>query len=182
MARTGMITMIRRLRALTNATANDAIINGVAYFTDDHLQAALDRTVRLYNGVPLVPLPLATGEVYEYLIPVGRDFEEQATDSGWALRVGNSIINPTDYSANYEARRVRFTLNQRGANFSLDARGYNMYLAAAEVCDQKAAFCAIKTDWRTEKQGTLASQEYEHWLTMARRYRALAGVQVSRLK
>jgi hypothetical protein len=183
MARAGMANLIKRLRAETQAGTADYTLAGVTYFVDDQIEAALDRTQRLIQGVPLIPLPTYEDGVYRYYdygIPLGRYFEESETGSGWAVKdSGGATV--TDYTVNYASRRITFNTDQAGKTYTLDARAYNLNAAAAEIWEQKAAYAASKVDWNSDNHGVQANQEYLHCLAMARRYRQMAGPKISQL-
>lgn len=181
MSRVGMASLISRLRALCEAGTNDHTTEGISYWSNDQLQAMLDRHSTTLMGLRLTPL-FGGGTVYQYLIPIGRDFEEAGTDSGFALRgADGALIGPEQYSVNYAARRITFNTDQGGAPMFLDVRTYNLNAAAAEVWAHKAAFAAAKLDWAADGHRVRASQEYRHCVWMARRFRSMAGIQVGRL-
>jgi hypothetical protein len=186
MARIGMLPLIARLRALCNATPTDFRIDGVDYFTDDHLQQALDNTVRSWQHQRLYPEPTfinGAWQTFEYgiLIGAGGNFEQAGPDSGWALRdVAGALVPVASYTVNYEGRRITFATDQAGKAYFLDCRAYNLHLAAALVWEQKAAFAATHTDWQADHHGVHSSQLHFHSMQMARFFRASSGIQSMR--
>lgn len=183
MAREGMATLIRRLRAMTGAGDADHTIGQVTYWSDDQLQEALDATQHTLLGERLAPLHIVEGgavRTYAYGFPFGRHFEEDAPDSGWAVKDsrGQTV---TGYSVDYAARRITFPADQRGAAYFLDARTYNLAAAAAAVWEQKAAFAAGRLDWWADDRYVRGGQEYQHCMAMAAHCRRLAGPKVTRL-
>ena len=66
-ARTGMADLIQQLRAAADVGTADYTAGTVTYWSDDHLEDALDRhRISLYQA-PLEPWPtLGTANVYEY--------------------------------------------------------------------------------------------------------------------
>lgn len=184
MARAGMTNVIRRLRALTDAGAADYTLDGVTYWSDDQLQDELDRAGRTLQGEPLQPLWITedgAARLYSYAFPFGRNFEEQAPDSGWAVHdaLGNEAAG---YSVDYALRRITFPADQRGAFYSLDARVFNLEEAAARVWEQKTAFAATKLDWNADGRRVRGSQEHRHCRMMAAHFRRLAGIRVGRMR
>jgi hypothetical protein len=148
------------------------------------LQDELDRTARTLQGEPLQPVWIAedgAARLYSYAFPFGRNFEEQAPDSGWAVRnaLGNEV---TGYTVDYALRRITFAADQRGGFYSLDARIFNLEEAAARVWEQKAAFAAAKLDWNADGRRVRGSQELRHCRMMAAHFRRLAGIRVSRMR
>ncbi len=182
MARAGMATLIEMLRGLTNAGIDDTTVAGVTYWSDDQLQAALDRTQKAAYELPLVPLAQRVSGGWTcttYAVPdgVGPHFEQAGTLSGWAVRdLTGAEIGTVDYTVNYEAGRIEFDVDQAGAERYLDCRWYDVNRAAAYVWDAKAGFVANRVRFATSTgQSADAGDEYEHCLRMAERFRLLAG-------
>lgn len=184
MARAGMDTLIKQLRRLSSAGTAEYTIGSETYFTDDHLQDILDRYRTLHRRVALYPLPAYTGGAYlyvEYPLPRGlRWLESDAADSGWALRDSAGAVAPA-YTVNYEAQVITFAADTGGTTYYLDARSYDLYRAAAETWQFKAGFRAEAVNWQSDNHHVEAALEYEHCVEMAKHYRMLAGISVSRL-
>lgn len=182
--REGMSALVSKLRGLCAVGPSDYQIGSQTYWSDDQLEAVLDSTARPYKGIRLLALPaFADGawRTLDYVIPMeaGADFEAPGAGSGFALRdSGGAEVPPAAYSLNLPARRITFNADQGGAAFTLDARAYNVHVAAAAVWEQKAAHAAGEVSWGADNHRVDAGQEYEHCLTMARHYRRLAGVYV----
>lgn len=49
---------------------------------------------------------------------------------------------------------------------------YDLYAAAADICDEKAAAVAAQYDFSADGGTYTRSQEWQHWRSMAQRYRA----------
>jgi hypothetical protein len=186
MPRSGMTTLIALTRHLTNAGTAEATLGSVTYFTDDHMQAELDRTARVWRRVPLERLPVLIDGAYQYFdyaIPpqIGAHFEEAGADSGWALKDGTgATIGTALYTVNHAARRLSFSSDQGGSLYYLDARSYDPHRAAAAIWRHKAGFAAARVDWESDNHHIQAAQEYEHCLRMAAHYDALAGATTGR--
>ena len=177
-----MAALIEMLRGLTNAGIDDVTVAGVTYWSDDQLQAELDRTQKVAYELPLVPVAQRANGSWTYTtydVPdgVGPHFEQAGAASGWAVRdVTGAEIGTADYTANYEAGRITFDADQAGAERYMDCRWYDMNRAAAAVWETKAGFVANRVHFATSTgQKADAGDEYEHCLRMAERFRRLGG-------
>lgn len=182
MARLGMTTIIHDLRTLTNSTPDDITLNDVTYWSDDHLQAELDTVQRLWQHIPLIACPDVINGATEtrlYRIPTWLEglIEENATDSGWAVRDSNGVDAPA-YTVNYQARTITFAADTGGLTYYLSCRTYDVYRAAAAIWRRKAAFVHAAVDWSSDNHTLAASQEYAHCLEMALHYALLAGPRI----
>jgi hypothetical protein len=181
-----MTTLIATLRQLTNAGTAEATLGSTTYFSNDHLQAELDRTQRIWRRVPLESIPVLVNgayEYYDYRIPseIGTALEAAATDSGWALKDGIGTTQGTAlYAVNHDARNITFNADQHGATYYLDCRTYDLNHAAAAVWRQKAGFVSANVDWQSDNHRINAAQEYEHCLRMVAHFEVLAGAQQGR--
>jgi len=178
--RLGLMPLIAHLRALCAVGEADLTVGAVTYWTDELLQAELDATRRTFYGAPLIALPQfvdGSYRYYEYAFPtaLGTWLEEAAADSGFAVRDASGVALSAGFSVNYRARRVVFAGDQGGAAYTLDARSYDLYAAAARIWEQKAAFAAARVDW-SATGGLKSGQEYEHCTAQAMRFRQLSGV------
>ncbi|MBE7512563.1 MAG: hypothetical protein HS103_07090 [Anaerolineales bacterium] len=179
MPRSGMATVIAQLRLLTNTTPTDVTLAGVPYWTDDQLQAELDRMATVHSRLGLIAVTPPPVTVYR--IPLSDPLEEAGTDSGFAVRDRRgAVVNPALYAVNYAARRITFLSETGGARYVLDCRVYNLHRAAAAVWAQKAALAAAKLDWEAEGRGVRAAQEHAHCLRMVDHHERLAGIVVGR--
>ncbi len=187
--RATMAKLITRLRALTEAGVEDYELAGDTYWTDPQLQDALDGQRQDWRLVPLEAMPeLGSDGLYDYLdykIPpeIGRDFEEAGSGSIFAVKKSDgTLISSSDYSVNYAAGMIRFTADQAATVFYLDARTFNLNAAARWVWEQKAAHAAAGVDWQSDNHRISASQEYEHCMEQAERFRKLgSGIQSVKL-
>jgi hypothetical protein len=182
-ARLGMVPLIAHLRALCAVGESDLIVGALTYWSDEMLQAELDATRRTLYGAPLIALPQfidGAYRYYEYAFPtaLGVWIEESAPDSGFAIRDSFGAALTSGFTINYRARRVVFSADQEGLAYTIDARHYDLYGAAASIWEQKAAFAAARLDW-AGGHGLKASQEYEHCTAQAMRFRQLSGVRAA---
>jgi len=181
-ARAGMANLILRLRGLTNTTSSDYTLGATTYWSDDQLQDILDATRKDWRGVPLEAMPElgTTGsyEYYDYRIPVeiGRDFEEAGASSIFAVKeTGGAIVSSGTYTVNYRAGILRFTVDQDAAFYTIDVRTFSLNSAAREVWEQKAGHCVANVTWKSDNHAVNASEEYDHCMAMAERFRKLGS-------
>jgi hypothetical protein len=184
-ARAGMATLIALVRAAANAGTADYSIAGTTYWSDDQIQAELDRTQRLYQFVEMDFAPLYVDGVWEYkdyLLPdaLGTYLEQgHSADSGWVIRDSHGgSVDSTTYTVDYEAGRISFAADRRGSVMFVDARAYNMNRAAAYLWRKKASHTK-NVDWKSDNTEVKKSGEYTQALEMARYYDSLAGPVVS---
>lgn len=173
-ARAGMEWLIAQLRRMAAADETG--------WTDDDLQAALDRTRAEVRGLPVEPLAQRAGQTAysDYLIPPSvRDVEYAPPhgDDGWRL-VDSSGQAAPQHTVSLAAGVITFDAPTDGRTYYLDCRSYDLNGAAAEIWDQKAAAAAASVDWQSDNHRISASQEIEHCLRMAQMYRARARASV----
>lgn len=172
-ARAGMLTLITRLRGMTNA--------GTADWSDEALQDVLDARRVDLNRAPLTPdyeYVNGTATWHDYYAPLG-NFEE-ATSGSQYWRVENSAgeaAGTASYTVDYATGYIRFAADQGGTAYTLRARSYRMNLAAADVWRRKAAIYAEKPTVQTDNHKIDRSQVIAHCLKMAAEYEAKAGIQ-----
>lgn len=179
-AREGMTQLIQELRLQTHSGTADFTAGTVDYFTDDHLQAVLDRHRTLLRHVPLEATPqyTASGYVYQDCVfpyEIGQHVEREGAASDWALRDVGGADAPS-HSVNYDARTITFDASTGGATYYLDVHVYDLNMAAAAVWEQKAGLVALNVDWSSDNLREQARQEQENYLRMAGEYRQKAGL------
>lgn len=167
-----MVTLVERLRQLT--AADDS-------WSDDQLQDALDRTRAERRGVAVLPLAeRSPGQTAhrDYLLSLAlRDLEYDqygVAEDGWRLLDASGADAPA-YTVALTAGVITFAADTGGQTYWLDCRAYDLYAAAADVWEAKAALAASAVDWRSDNHQISASQEQAHCLKMAREFRAKAG-------
>ena len=179
-ARAGMAQLILDARVAANAGTADYTVNGVAYWTDDQLQATLDAYRETHKAVPLLALAddiSGTATYTEYRIP--RHIKNiEGTATGWALRDGTGTDAPS-YTANLPAGVITFDSDTGGTSYYLSCREYNVNRAVADIWDQKAAFVAANVDWASDNHRMNASQEAEAYRKRAEQFRSMGGPRFS---
>lgn len=180
--RPGMEFLVAELRAMCSAGVSDATVGGLTYWSDDQLQAELDKTQVYARSVELIPLPDGAGAYYDYLIPLIGGIERDGAGSGWVVRdTAGVALGSALYTVNYDARRITFNTETGGAAYFLDARFYDLNRAAATIWRRKAAFAADRVAWAADNHHVQAEQEHAHCLGMAEHYARLAGPALSAL-
>jgi len=173
-ARTGMTNLIQRVRDLTSAGSADYVAGATTYWTDDQIQAALDRNRAEVTDEVLSTVPTVnSGGTVEYLIYESqwRDLENTTGGTvihylrdGTGARVGTAL-----YTADYERGRYSFASSTGGSTLMLTARAYDLYGAAADIWRQKAAHVADRFDFSADGASFKASQLIAQYTDMAKR-------------
>lgn len=178
-ARATMSSLISTLRGFTNAGLSDYTISFTEYWSDDQLQAILDRNRINLREVALTPHPLlSAGGSYVY-----NDYQ---ANCGWLENTlgGTSRFIVTDgmgssigtalWSADYETGLVTFVNNQAGSARAITGFSYDLYAAAADVWQQKAAAYAAAVDFSTDNHSIKRSHIVTTCERMAQRYAGMA--------
>lgn len=164
-ARDGMAELITELRSMCDAGTADYTIaaTGTAvYWSDDHLQAALDRHRKDFLAGLNYRVEQSGGSIiYQdaYYMP---QYVERAVSGSEAWRVEDSegtAIGTADYTVNYDARHIRFDTDQMGTAYYLRGREYDLPRTAAYIWRQKAAHVSARAfDIRTDNHDLKRSQ------------------------
>lgn len=178
-ARSGMTSIIRRLRGMAAAGAVDYEIAGVPYWSDAQLQELLD-----YNRVDFyememqsVPKTVSSEMVYlRYDAPYG-DLETIASGTAiWNITTSDGAQAGTaNYSVDYTKGIVTFTADQGGTAWFMSGRSYNLNAAAADVWEQKANYYQMSYDVKTDGHDLSRSQLYKQAKEREEYYRAKVG-------
>lgn len=179
MARATMAEIIEEVRRLANAGTADTALAGVTYWTDDQLQEIVERHGREFRRVTLSPLSTyvdGATEYKDYPMPIHDDYriEREGSGGGFAIRTSSGTTAPA-YTISWSRRMVTFDADTGGDAFYLDCRAYNVYSAVADVFEAKASFVSAGVDWSSDNHNIRASQEHDHYMTMAKRFRAMSG-------
>lgn len=172
--RLGMTDLINRLRQYGQAEQSEYTIGGETYWTDDHLQAVLDRYRTDIYSESLAPVG-----VFESGATVYRDYpfrygDVERAESGTAIwqlwTTGGVQVGTADYTPDYNAKMLRFGTPTDGGQRVLNYRTYDLYRAAADVWRQKAANVANRFDVSTDNHSLKRSQLRDSYLEMANFY------------
>lgn len=190
-ARTTMATLITALRGFTNAGTADFTIAGTAYWSDEQLQTILDRFCTRFIDAELVAHPQQNSENVTEWKEYSTYFDWLETTSEGTSRFIvtdglGGVISADDYTVNYEVGIITFTEDQAGLGRYLTGFSYDIYAAAAEVWEQKAAQYATMIDFSTDNHSVKRSHIVAQCEKMIDKYKKLsknsgsASVQVMR--
>jgi hypothetical protein len=180
MARSTMAELITQVRSLAACGTSDYTLGTAAFWSDDHLQGALDRyRLDLYEQ-PLSPVPqkAASGTV-EYRVYQTEWSNLEATQGGTAVfylsTSTGARVGTANYTVDYATGRIEFGANQGGTVYYLTARAYDVFAAAADVWRQKAAQVADRFDFSADGASFKASQLAAQYERQAARLEARSG-------
>lgn len=183
MARSTMVDLIETLRGMTQAGQADYTVAGVSYWSDDQLQAVLDRhrldvhhellrSVESWQGGGSVAY-------YDYYSEHG-SFEH--TGGGTALFIVEDSTGTNAgtalWTADYSRGQVTFSADTKGIRYYLSGRSYDLNGAAADVWRQKASQVALTGySWSTDNMRVDKSSVQAAYFAQARVFDALARPQ-----
>jgi hypothetical protein len=170
-----MAELIAELRALTDTGTTDYTVGAESYWSDDHLQTALDRRRVDYKFVELACAEGYTGgaAVYtDYPLP-GRWIERDVD----VLDFQGNAYGTALYTLDYDRPAVVFIASTGGSAVYVNAQSYDLYRAAADIWRQKAGHLARRYDVKTDNQGLTRSQLMKQALEMAQLYAGQAAPQ-----
>ncbi len=178
-ARTTMSDIISVLRGMCNAGSVDYSVGSSAYWTDDQLQAVLDRYSMPVYGEQLTAHPITvSGGTVQWM-----DYESQhryfeETDGGTAVFIVKNSTGEVQGTANwtmdYATGRLTFGTSTGGSAYFVDGKSYDVYAAAADVWFQKAAHAVEMIDFSTDRHNIKRSHIAEAAMQMGYRYQAMA--------
>lgn len=162
---------MRYTLALLVARVRELAAAGTADFSDDALEAVLDRNRLDFADDRLTPLAQNEGGTLRYYVHQSAWRNLEASDGGTAVIVlrnsARAVVGTADYSLDAAAGRVTFAADTGGSAFYLTGRSYDVYAAAAEVWRMKAATAAQRMDFAADGASFKASQLIEHCQEMA---------------
>ena len=165
--RSGMDTLISRVRQLANAGTAEYSINDTTYFSDNDIQDILDRNVTYLIEEPLSwVVTTDTGGTARYLTAQAAYGDLETLDSGTAYfniqTTAGSLIGTATYTPNYQNGRITFSSDQGGTSYFLTAHSFDVYGAAAEVWRQKIANFVTWYDFNADNQTFNRSQAFQN--------------------
>jgi len=179
-ARVTMTDLLLTLRGLTAAGSAEYTVNGSAYWTDDQLQAVMDRHVFAVNHEALTPVAkTGIGSIAYFDYQSARRFFEGSVGTSTRFTVQDATgatIGTAAYTADYPAGRVTFGTDTLGAGRYLTGYSYNLNACAADIWGQKAAHYVTAYDFSTDNHNLRRSQIIDNCLKMAREYAAGGAV------
>ena len=180
MARTTMSTLISTLRGMAAAGTADYTIGATAYWSDDQLQAVLDRFQFSIREEDLTSYERTAGdgtsEWFEY--QSGWRWLEDSDGGTARLYIqdgAGSIISGTTYAVDEARGLVTFTADQGGSTRALTGFAYDIYGAAADVWLQKGAQYATAIDFSTDNHSVKRGHISAQCNAMAKHYQGLSA-------
>lgn len=173
-----MSNLISTIRGFCNAGTADYVIGSTSYFTDDQIQAVLDRYCTPIRQERLFSHPVGFGQVsyYEYSSRMGNYEETTGGTARFIIQDANGTTAGTaDWSANYETGRITFNADQAGKIYYLTGFSYDVYAAAADIWGQKGAYYATQMDWSTDGHNVKKSHISKQCEVMEQKYRAMSS-------
>lgn len=178
--RTGMQDLVDRLRKVTNVEVDQYTIGGVTYWTDDQLEAVLDRNAAFLVDHPLVwrPQNIGGGTV-TYVVAEGQYKNLETADSGtarWAVRDSDGDIQGTaGYSVDYDNCRLTFSADQGGTAYYLTGYTFDVHAAAVEIIRDKMAYIDLWYDFGADGAQYSRSQAMDNLRELANEHQELIG-------
>lgn len=175
--RDGMTDLLQQLRAAADVGTADYTAGTVSYWSDEQLQAVMDRhRINIYQEELTQYPTIEAGGVYswnEYRASMGN------LESGTAVFLLQQLNGGTapDYEADYNTGVITFDENTWGTAYMLTARSYDVNAAAAEVWRNKAANAAKYFDFQTDNHRFSKSQLRKQFLEQAQFYDAQSYTQ-----
>lgn len=181
--RPGMTDLIAELRGLTDTATDQYEVGGVSYWTDDHIQNALDLFVVDLNDVQLTPEPLHYNGYWEYRrFYIPKNYPHWLESDTVVVLDHEGKVTTTPYTY-YDYRRLfEFTKDVDTAVTFLRAVAYNMNLAAAHIWEMKASHTARLVEFKAGQTSIKENQEHEQCLKMARMFKNKSGVKTSTIR
>lgn len=180
MSRTGMSTLIRRLRGMVHAGTADYTIGATSWWTDDQLEEVLDANRRDYYRVPLREVETYDAGVsvsYDYYTGYANLEESTGGSAVWDVETSDGdTVGTAHYTPNYINGVLRFSSDASGTSYYWSGRSYDLNAAAAQVWREKAAWRAEYIDFGSDNQRFSQSQWLRHCQEMADLLESANGV------
>lgn len=172
-----MSDLIQSVRELSNVGTSEFTIGTVTYYTDDQIQTLLDAHRKDFQFEPMKVTPeQAVGSV------VYKEFNtEPFVESGTVFYLqyaGGTVVGTALYSVDYNRGVVTFTNDTAGTAFYASGRTFDIYGAAADIWDRKAANVANQVDWSSDNHSVKNSQMMNFYQAQAEKMRSM-GKQIS---
>lgn len=186
-ARPTMAELIQRVRLLANVEARSGTVGVSAYWSDEQVQAVLDRNRLDFTDDRLDMLrEVNAGGTASWQTYIAHHTDLEPTSGGTAiLYVRDSTgarVGTASYSADYPAGRFAFATNTAGTVYYVTGRSYDINGAAAEIWRAKAGQVADRFDFTADGASFKPSQLIAQYNHMADYYQArstLQGVKTS---
>lgn len=177
MTRSTMYDLIQRVRTLTATNVGDYIVGNQSYWTDAQIEAVLDQHRLDFSDDLMTPLrEVDSGGTVTYYTYQAHYTDLEPTVGGTAVfYVRDSTgtrAGTANYSADYRAGRITFTASTGGTAYYLTGRSYDIYAAAADIWEMKAAHVAERFDFTADGASFKVSQLVQQYERQAANMRA----------
>jgi hypothetical protein len=161
-----MSDLVQTVRELSNAGTNEMTVGTTVYWSDDHIQTALDNNRKDFQFMPTEVYPeQAVGSVVykefhtEPYIEAGTNFYLQYA--------GGTVVGTALYSVDYTRGVITFTNDTAGTAFYVTGRTYDVNMAASEIWKRKASNVANQVDWSSDNHSVKNSQVFQFYTKQA---------------
>ncbi len=180
--RSGMDYLITELRGMTNAGYEDYKVAGAYYWSDKHLQDALDRYRADVLEEDLYAVQQTRNGTTYYLEYRSQFGNLEGVASGTSVfkldNAAGTNLSGTLWTADYQRGVITFNNDSLGSTVLLTARSYDLNAAAADVWRRKMAHYAEAYTISTDRQSLQRSQLIQQCQVMADYYAGQARPQV----
>jgi hypothetical protein len=178
-----MSDLINELRGLTYTGTADYTAGTVAFWSDAQLEAVLDRHRWEVRDEYMTAYPTqTTGGSVEWYDYQSRYRWFESSDGGTARYIiknsTGTTVAGTTYAAQYANGMVVFAADTGGDSYSVTGFAYDVYGAAADVWNQKAAYYASAIDFSTDNHNVRRSHILQNCERMAAKFDAMSGLPV----
>lgn len=186
--RSGMNSLVQRLRQMTEAKSEEYTIEYETYWRDDQLVEALDETRQRLTGIELKMEPEFVNSNYiykRYIFPGGIKAVEGTVGGTDYFRVYDSngtTIAASGYAFYDRDLSVEFTADQDGSARYWSGYAYDMQAAAREVWLRKAAHVHRAINFSADGASFNRDQLYQHCMDMAKVYGYGGRVSIAKMK
>lgn len=187
-ARSGMITLITRLRRLTEAGTADYTLADETYWSDNHLQDELDMEKSIGVELSLAPIPqyVAGTSIYKlYSMPDGATPFEQPEGGPTVFKLtdsGGTAISTALFSVDEWNGLITFAADQAGSARYWTGYHYDIIKAASTIWNTKAGHAWTAIDFSADGQRFTRSVLHKHAVEMRDYYTNSRGLQVVALQ
>lgn len=182
MARAGMSDLITELRGMCDAGTADFAIGTASYWSDDHLQSALDLHRMDVNHEYIEPtstVNTSNQTVYKDFYTPFRNLESGTVT--FIQDLNGAAVGTADYTIDYFNGKITFTNDTAGSVLHLTTRVYDLNMTAADIWRRKAANAAKMFDFSTDNHSVKRSQFMANCNAMAASFASQAGIQTADL-
>lgn len=173
-ARDGMAEVIRQLRLLADAGADEYLVANVVFWADEELQRVADRHVILARRAETTPYEEYVSGVLEWHdYDTGIRYWEAGTPTFRVETAAGSVLPSSGYTMDVLSGMIRFTNDTKGSAFYVTGRAYELNGAAADVWRYKAGHAAAKVTFRSDNHQVNLSDETKQYQEMAKYYDGL---------